>query len=124
MSMTQRIIVAGVAFVLLFLLRIWLNRSGKPYSTLVLTVHKLVGLGLGVLLAAIVYQTHQVAPLGGLEIAVIVVTGLFFVGTVAAGGLLSIDKPAPAFVATLHLVVPILTVLSTGGTLYLLPRSI
>jgi hypothetical protein len=122
--MTQRIIVAGVAFVLLFLLGIWLNRSGKPYSTLVLTVHKLVGLGLGVLLAAIVYQTHQVAPLGGLEIAVIVVTGLFFVGTVAADGLLSIDKPAPAFVATLHLVVPILTVLSTGGTLYLLPRSI
>ncbi|MFN2226832.1 MAG: hypothetical protein ACK2UY_11000 [Anaerolineae bacterium] len=124
MSTTQRIIVASVAFVLIFISGIWLSRSGKPYSTPVFTIHKLVGLGLGALLVAIVYQTHQVAPLGGLEIAAIAVTVLFFVGTVAAGGLLSIDKPAPAIVGTLHLVVPVLTVLSTGGTLYLLLRSI
>jgi hypothetical protein len=124
MSTTQRIIVASVAFVLIFISGIWLSRSGKPYSTPVFTIHKLVGLGLGALLVAIVYQTHQVAPLGGLEIAAIAVTVLFFVGTVAAGGLLSIDKPAPAIVGTLHLVGPVLTVLSTGGTLYLLLRSI
>lgn len=124
MDTPQRIVVVSLAFVLIFLSGLWLSRSGKPYSTLIFTVHKLVGLGLGVFLAALVYQANQAASLGGLEIAAIAITVLLFIGTVAAGGRLSIDRPAPAVVGTLHLVVPVLTVLSTGGTLYLLLRGI
>lgn len=124
MSIDQGIMIAGAAFLLIFASGIWLSRSGKPYGTLLFTVHKLVGLALGIWLAVTVYQTHQVAPLGALEITAVAVTVLLFVGTVAAGGLLSIDRPVPAFVGTLHLVVPLLTVLSTGGTLYLLLRGL
>jgi hypothetical protein len=121
MSTTQvRVIGAGLLFLLIFLSGIWLSRSGKPYPTILFTIHKLTGLAAGVFLAVTVYQTHQVAPLGAAEIAAIVVTVLFFVGTVAAGGLLSIDKPVPAVVLKLHQVIPVLTVLSTSGTLYLL----
>lgn len=68
----------------------------------------------------IVYRTHQVAPLGLLQIAAIVVTVLFFVGTVAAGALSSIGKPMPAAILTMHQIIPFLTVLSTAATLYLL----
>jgi uncharacterized membrane protein (UPF0136 family) len=113
----------GLLFVLILLSGIWLHRSGKPYSTLIFTIHKLAGLAVGVWLAVIVYQTHQAAPLGLLEIAAVVVTVLFSAGTVAAGGLLSIDKPMPAVVLTLHQVLPALTVLSAAGTLYLLLRG-
>lgn len=124
MSTNQvRIVGAGLAFVLIFLSGILLSRSGKPYNTLIFTVHKLVGLATGVLLAVTVYQTHQVAPLGQIEIAAIAITILLFVGTVAAGGLLSIDKPMPAIVLTLHQIIPVLTVLATAGTLYLLLRG-
>ena len=118
-----RVIGAGLLFVLIFLSGLWVRGSGKPYSTLPFTIHKLAGLAAGILLAVIVYQAHQVAPLGLLEIAAIVVTVLCFVGTVAAGGLLSIDKPMPAIVLKLHQVIPVLTVLSTAGTLYLLLRG-
>ena len=121
MSTTQvRVVGAGLAFLLIFLSGIWLSRSGKPFSTALITIHKLVGLATGVFLGVTVYQVHQVVPLGLLEIAAIVVTVLFFVGTVATGGLLSIDKPMPAVILKLHQIVPVLALLSTAGTLYLL----
>lgn len=119
-SMDTRIAVVGLVFLVIFVSGIWLTRSGKPYNTLVFTVHKLIGLAVGIFLALTVYRTHHVAPLGLVEIAAVAVTVLFFVGTVAAGGLLSIEKPMPTIVVRLHLVVPVLTVLATGGTLYLL----
>jgi hypothetical protein len=124
MSTTQvRIAGVGLSFVLIFLSGIWLSHLGKPYNTGVFTIHKLVGLAVGVLLAVMVVQTHQATPLGLVEIAAIVVTVLFFIGTVAAGGLLSINLELPAFVGKLHQVLPVLTVLSTAGTLYLLLRG-
>jgi hypothetical protein len=83
----------------------------------------LVGLAAGVCLAVIVYQAHQVAPIGMAEIAAIVVTILFFVGAVAVGGLLSIDRPVPESVRKLHQVLPVMALLSTVGTLILLLRG-
>ena len=115
-----RIVGVGVSFVVILVSGIWLGRSGKPYSTALFTVHKLVGLALGVLLGMIVYGAQQAAPLVPLEIAAIAATILLFIVTVAAGGLLSIDRPAPAVARVLHRVVPGLAVLSTAGTLYLL----
>ena len=121
MSTTQvRVVGAGVAFLAIFLSGIWVSLTGKPYSTLSFTVHKLVGLALGVLLGVIVYQTNQSASLGAVQIAAIVVTVLLFVATVAAGGVLSVVEEVPAVALRLHQIVPILAVLSTAGTLYLL----
>jgi hypothetical protein len=124
MSTAQvRVAGAGLSFVLIFLSGLWLSHSGKPYGTLVFTIHKLVGVAVGVLLGVTVYQMHQVAPLGLFEIAAIGVTVLLFVGTVVAGGLLSIDMEVPTVVQKLHLILPVLTLLSTAGTLYLLLRG-
>ena len=121
MSTTQvRVVGAGVAFLAIFLSGIWVSLTGKPYSTLSFTVHKLVGLALGVLLGVIVYQTNQSAPFGAVQIAAIAVTVLLFVGTVAAGGVLSVVEEVPAVALRLHQIVPVLAVLSTAGTLYLL----
>jgi hypothetical protein len=118
-----RVAGVGLSFVLIFLSGIWLSHLGKPYSTGVFTIHKLVGLAVGILLVVMVVQSHKAASLGLVEIAAIVVTVLFFLGTVVAGGLLSIDLEVPTFVGKLHLVLPILTLLSTAGTLYLLLRG-
>ena len=121
MSTTQvRVAGTGLLLVLIFLSGLWVSGSGKPYSTLPFTIHKLVGLAVGVVLVVIVVQTHKAAPLGLPAIAAIVVTVLLFAGTVAAGALLSINEQAPAIVLRLHQVLPVLSLLSTAGTLYLL----
>jgi hypothetical protein len=111
----------GLFFLLIFLSGYWLSRSGKPYSGIILTIHKLTGLAAGVFLVMTVYRIHQVAPLSPVEITAIGVTVLFFAGIVATGALLSTGKPMPAAILTLHQITPYLTVLSTAVTLYLLP---
>jgi len=121
MSTTQvRVVGVGLLLVVIVLSGFWVSGPGKPYRTLPFTIHKLAGLATGVLLAIIVYQTHKAAPLGVADIAAIAVTVLCFVGIVVAGGVLSVAKEAPAFVLKLHQILPVLAVLSTAGTLYLL----
>ena len=119
---TWQVRVAGVvlSFVLIILSGIWLSHLGKPYNTGVFAVHKLVGVAVGILLGVMVYQAHKATPLDAVRIAAIVITVLFFIGTVAAGSLLSVDLEVPAFVQKLHQYLPILTALSTAGTLYLM----
>jgi hypothetical protein len=113
-------VVTGALLVLLLLSGFWTTRAGKPYRTLPFTIHKLAGLAAGILLAVIIYKTHQVAPLCALEIAAIAITALFFLGTVAAGALLSANEQAPTAILRLHQILPVLSLLSTAVTLYLL----
>lgn len=121
---TWQIRVTGVvlSFVLIILSGIWLSHLGKPYNAGVFAVHKLVGVAAGVLLGIMVFQAHKATPLDAVQISAIVITVLFFMGTVVAGGLLSVNLEVPAFVQKLHRFLPVLTAFSTAATLYLLLR--
>jgi hypothetical protein len=111
-------------YLLIFGSGFWLSRRGKPFNVVLLTVHKLVSLAAVVLLAFVVYRVSWEATLRATDWIAVAVTGLFFLGTIATGGLLSADRPksARARVAVLwaHRITPFLTVLSTAATLYLL----
>ena len=111
---------AGLFFLLIFLSGIWLSRSGRPLSGVLLTIHKLISLAAAVFLVVTVYQMNQVATLSGMEVVAVVVAGLLLLGTGIIGGLLSTDKPLPGAMLRLHQIGPILTVLSSAATLYLL----
>lgn len=123
MSTTQ-FVGAGVFFLLILLSGYWLSRSGKPYSMIVFTIHKLISLAAVVLLGITVYRVNRGGALSATGLLAAIVAGLFFLGTMVTGSLLSIpiDKPMPAIVHKLHQVTPYLTVLSTAATLYLLSR--
>lgn len=119
MNTTMRAIVAGSSFLFIFLSGIWLSRIGRPLNVAISTVHKLISLAAGILLLVTIYQRHQLASLSTAEWIAIVVTGLCFLGTVASGGFLSSDKPMPVAVLRVHQIMPVLTALSSAGTLYL-----
>jgi len=118
-----RVVIVGLSFLFIFLSGFWLSRIGKPYNGLIFTIHKLVGLAMGVFLIMTIKQVHQVAPLGPVEITAIVVTALFFAATVTMGSLLSIGKPMPTVISMMNKLFPYPTVLSTVVTLYLLSRK-
>jgi hypothetical protein len=111
-----------VFYLFIFLSGFWLSHSGRPYSVIILTIHKLIALAAVVWLGITVYQVNQAAKLSALESLAVVVTGLFFLGTIVSGGLLSTDKTMPGVILRLHQITPYLTVLSTTATLYLLSR--
>jgi hypothetical protein len=115
-----RITGAVLLFLLIFASGYWLSRSGKPYSVIVLTIHKLIALAAFVFLVIILIQSHRVTPLSGTEMVAGTISGLFFLGLIISGGLLSSDAEIPALVSKLHEIAPYLTVLSGAATLYLL----
>ena len=104
----------------IFVSGFWLSRLGRPLNGILLTVHKLVSLAAVVLLGFTVYRVTWETRLGAIDWLAVVVTGLLFLGTMATGGLLSVSKPMPAVVLTLHRITPFLTVLSNAAALYLL----
>jgi len=118
--MGSKFVWAGIFFSFIFLSGFWLSSTGKPYSTLIFTIHKLIGLALGVFMGMTVYRIHQTASLNLVQVLMIIVTILLFIATVSAGGALSIDKSMPLAVSYLHKGLPFLAVISTGITLYLL----
>ena len=111
-------------YLAIFVTGFWLSLRGRPFSVALLTVHKLVSLAAVVLLGFVVYRVSWDAALRAIDWIAVVITGLFFLGTIATGGLLSADKPesARARVAVLwaHRITPFLTVLSTAAALTLL----
>jgi hypothetical protein len=120
MNTTERAIIAVLSFLFIFLSGIWLSRTGRPLNVGISTIHKLIGLAAGIFLLVTLYQRNRLVPLNATEWIAIVATGLCFLGTVASGGFLSSDKPVPVAVLRVHQLVPVLTALSSGVTLYLL----
>lgn len=118
-ALTSKIIGTGVLFLFVFLSGVWLSNSGRPINTIILTIHKLIALGTLIFIGVTIYQVNQAAQLSTAAIAVTVITGIFFVATIIAGGLLSLDEPVSAM-SIVHKVGPFLTVASTIVTVYLL----
>jgi hypothetical protein len=116
----MRVVGAGLFFLFILASGIWLSGSGRPLKGSIFTVHKLVSLATGVFLIITVYQLGQVAPPSAMEWVAIAVTGLCFLGTVVAGGLLSTDKPMPIAILRVHQIMPVWAVISTAASLYLL----
>jgi hypothetical protein len=117
-----RIIVLGLLFLCIFISGFRLDRKRKPYGIFLFTFHKLIALAALVLVAVTVYQMNQLAPLDSMETLAALATAVLFIGTIATGGLASIDRLLPAAVLLLHKLLPYLTVLVSAGTLYLLIR--
>jgi len=118
-----RILYTVLFFIFIFLSGYWLSRAGRPYSVMILTVHKLLSVAAVVFLVIVMSRTNQVTKLNTVELVAGGITGLFFLVALITGGLLSAAKPMPTIVLTIHRITPFLTVLSTAVTLYLLVRQ-
>lgn len=119
-SNVMKYVLIGGLFLVIFILGYWLGRTDKPYSVLLLTAHKLIAVGVFVFLIVTAVQSGKAVPFNALEWGVLILTAVFFVGAIATGGMVSVERSMPVFVSILHKVVPYLAVLSTAASFYLL----
>lgn len=119
MSTPITIVVIGILFLLKFFFGFWLNRSGKPYSDVILTIHKLISLGTGVFIVVTARRLRQGVRASTAETGALIVTIFLFLLAIVTGGLLSVDKSMPKVVSLIHLIPPFLAVLSTAVMIYL-----
>lgn len=116
----NRILVTGLLYLVIFAFGFLLSRSGSPYNTVLLTVHKLASVAAIIYLYRTFSSVNNACGLNTLTLAVGVLTGLIFIATIATGGLISIGGQIPEIIYALHRVLPVLTVVSTAASLYLL----
>jgi hypothetical protein len=119
-EMVNKFIVFGLIFVFVIVSGVWLSRTGRPLNAGILAVHKLIALGAAVYLAVTIYRIHQGSALQPVELAVSLLTLLFFIVLIATGGILSAAKAAPEAVHRVHQFMPYLVMLSSAASLYLL----
>ncbi len=115
------LVAAVLLFILVFILGFRLRRSGKPFSGLVLTTHKLLSLAVLVIFVLTVYRANSAQPLETAALAAALLAGVFFVTAILSGGLASTEKPTPRVALVLHRVTPFLTVVCAAATVLMLP---
>ena len=116
----SRILTLAVLFGVIFGSGFWLSRTGRPHNALILTIHKLISLAAVALLYLTVSQVSRATPIGSGLLAASIAAGVFFLATIATGGVVSARQAPPPVVSVFHKVLPYLTLLATGVVLYLL----
>lgn len=119
----SRIVLIGVLFLLTLAFGLWLSHAGKPYSSLLFNIHKLIALGAVIVTAITVYQARANVTIGSFTFAAVVATGLLFVALFVSGALLSIGRTDAAVILIVHRVAPWLVIITATLTLYSLAGS-
>jgi hypothetical protein len=119
-SISNRIIATGALYAVIFAFGFLLTRSGSPYSTILLNIHKFASVGAIILLYKSFAAVRRATGLNLLVIALGVITGVAFLGIIATGGLISIGGDIPEIVYTVHHLMPILNLVAASASIYLL----
>jgi hypothetical protein len=104
-----------LCFVVVFLSGFRLHKLGKPYRTLLLTIHKLVPIALLVYLGL---SLRLMTPFSILTWLAIFFALFCFLVMVATGGWISAAKETPKVVLVIHKVAPYLTILASSALFY------
>ena len=81
---------------------IFLTRAGRPFSTLLLNVHKLVDLAALIALGVLVSRVARSDPLSGAQWMGVGVAGALCVAALVTGGVVSANDSAPPWVVWTH----------------------
>ncbi len=130
--LTSKTAICGLLLILTLISGVWLSHSGKPFNGMIFTIHKLIALATVIIIGVNVYHLYQAMDANTLvALSVIAVSGLLFLALFISGallslipaGLLSLEKPAAEAILKIHQVAPLLALVSSMGTIYLLAIS-
>jgi hypothetical protein len=97
-----------------------LGRSGKPYNGVLFNIHKLIALGAVILITMQIYNALKIMEVNTLIVILIVITVICVVALFASGAFMSIGNLNYQVMKTIHNVAPILIIIATALTIYLL----
>lgn len=102
---------------------VWLTRSGRPYSALMLNLHKLLALAAVIFTALVVRGLLREAGMRPGAAVFATAAGLLVLALLVSCGLPASGKAGAGLALTVHRVAPVFLVGSTAGLLYVLVRG-
>ncbi len=124
-TITSKLIVAGILFLLTLISGMIVSRSGRPLSIGLVTLHKLIAVSTVVLIGIALNQLYKTAD-GKviIEMGITLIAGICFLALIATGALLTREEmQLPEVVLKIHQVAPLLALASSTITLFLLARG-
>ena len=127
--LTSKIAICGGLLLLTLVSGVWLSHSGKPFNSLIFTIHKLIALATVIIIGTNVYHLFRAMDGNTLvTLSVIAVSGLLFLALFVSGallslipaGLLNLAKPMPEVILKFHQLAPLPALVSAMATIYLL----
>ena len=124
-AITSKLIAAGILFLITLISGVIVSRSGRPLSIGLVTVHKLIAVGTVVMIGIAVNQLYKtVDGKVFIEVSVMVISAILFLALIATGALLTREEvQLPEIVLKIHQVAPLLALVSSTITVYLLTRG-
>ena len=124
-TITSKLLAAGILFLFTLISGMIVSSSGRPFSIGLVTVHKLIAVGTIVLIGMAVNQLYKtVDGKAFIEMSVLVISGILFLALIATGALLTREEmQLPEIILNIHKVVPLLALVSSTITVYLLARG-
>jgi hypothetical protein len=119
-NFTLRIVSLAIMFLVIMASGIWLSNYGKPYSTLIISLHKIIALMFAIFAGMIIYQLQKPIKTTPVIIILIIIITVLILAMFVSGALLSLDKPAAALVIKTHKITPMLSAFFIAFTLYLI----
>ncbi len=126
------IVITGLLFLITLFSGIGLSRnlglndprlSGKPIADALSTVHKLMALATVITLAVAIRRLHRGIQFSDIELALVIVAGLFLLLMIISGSLLSLGGARSNEILAIHKVLSALTIIPAFGVIYLLTRG-
>jgi hypothetical protein len=115
-----KIVITVFIFAFIFLSGLWLTKSGKPYNAIVLAAHKLISVGIVLVIVATVYQINKAAPLNTIEMTAGVSMLFLFLPAIVSGAFLSTGNQLPSFIQIIHKASSAVSIVFAGIVLFLL----
>lgn len=108
---------------LILLTGFFLARTAPPYGTTLLTVHKLIGVGVVVFVTLRARQVQAGSGLSAIAWTVLIAGAAAFLAMIGTGGALSAMDNPPSAVATIHKTVPYFAVALALMALWIVPAQ-
>lgn len=120
--------IGGVLFFIALGSGIVLGQMGKPLNDLVFMIHKLIALGTIIALAVGVYTLHKAGGIQTVHVTIFAITGLLLIAlfvsgallSLVAGAVLSLNEPVLLVISRVHQIVPVLALVASVMSVYLL----
>lgn len=124
-TITSKLVVAEILFLFTLVSGVILHHSSRPLSIGLVTVHKLIAVGTAVLVGMTINQLNK--SVDGkvlIEIVLMVISALLLLALIATGAFLTREEmQLPEFVLNIHKVAPLLALISSTLTIFLLSRG-
>ena len=120
MSIMQKIICAGLLFIITISTGIWLNSSGRPLNALIFNIHKLTAVAAVIFTAVLIRGLLKNAEIRTFILALIIISILLVLVLFVSGALMSTGKPVSGILVAVHGAATVFTVIAASAAVVLL----